>query len=147
VKDVTIKTYSDDGHRKQVIALWESVFAYNAPHNGPALSIDKKLEFNDGLFFVAVEGDVVVGTVMGGYDGHRGWIYSMAVAPAHRRKGVGAKLMAHAEQALIEKGCVKINLQILGGNESVVAFYEKLGYAVEQRVSMAKKISKNVPRT
>lgn len=145
VKNVTIKLYSDADHREQVIALWKTCFGYDAPHNHPALSINKKLEVNDGLFFVALEGDVVVGTAMGGYDGHRGWIYSMAVAPSHRRKGVGAQLMSHAEQALAKTGCVKINIQILEGNESVVAFYEKLGYTVEKRISMAKRMPQNLP--
>ena len=146
MKAVKIKPYSDADHRERVIALWKSVFSYDAPHNQPALSIDKKLEFDDGMFFVAVEGDAVVGTVMGGYDGHRGWIYSMAVAPSHRRKGVGALLMSHAEQALAKTGCVKINLQILEGNEAVVAFYAKLGYTVEKRISMAKRMPQNLPR-
>jgi ribosomal protein S18 acetylase RimI-like enzyme len=54
--------------------------------------------------------------------------------------------MAHAEEALIEKGCVKINLQIFEGNESVVTFYSKLGYAVEKRINMGKRIPKNAPR-
>jgi ribosomal protein S18 acetylase RimI-like enzyme len=132
-------------HRSQVVALWKSVFGYDTPHNDPGLAIDKKLEVNDGLLFVAVAGTTVVGTIMAGYDGHRGWLYSLAVAPAHRRQGIGSRLVCHAESALITKGCVKINLQILEDNASVAAFYAALGYALEKRISLGKRIPENVP--
>jgi ribosomal protein S18 acetylase RimI-like enzyme len=142
-----ITPYEDTVHRPQVVALWEQVFGYEAPHNKPSLAIDKKLAADDQLLFVALIDNAVVGTIMAGYDGHRGWIYSVAVAPSHRRQGVGSQLVCHAERALTRKGCVKINLQILEGNESVVAFYAKLGYAVEKRISMGKRIPENVPVT
>jgi ribosomal protein S18 acetylase RimI-like enzyme len=135
-----IRPYSDSAHRAQVIALWDAAFHYDAPHNKPALSIDRKVSFGDDLFFVAVSGDKVVGTIMAGYDGHRGWIYSVAVSPAHRRQGVGSQLVRFAEHALAEKGCVKINLQIMDGNEGVTAFYAALGFVVEKRVSMGKRL-------
>jgi ribosomal protein S18 acetylase RimI-like enzyme len=140
-----ITPYVDSVHRPQVVALWEKVFGYEAPHNKPGLAIDKKLAMDDQLFLVALIDHAVVGTIMAGYDGHRGWIYSVAVAPSHRRQGIGSRLVARAECALTRKGCVKINLQILEGNESVAAFYSKLGYAVEKRISMGKRIPENVP--
>jgi ribosomal protein S18 acetylase RimI-like enzyme len=87
---------------------------------------------------VAVEGDVIVGTAMAGYDGHRGWVYAVAVKPSHRRRGVGAALMARVEVALRAAGCPKLNLQVRASNRQAVAFYERLGYAVEDRVSMGK---------
>jgi len=142
-----IKPYVDSVHRSGVVALWEKVFGYEAPHNKPGLAIDKKLALDDQLFFVAMADNEIIGTIMAGYDGHRGWIYSVAVAPSHRRQGVGSRLVAHAERALIARGCVKINLQILEGNESVVAFYSKFGYAVEKRISMGKRIPENVPNS
>ena len=142
---MVIIPYEDSAHRNQVVALWEKVFGYESPHNQPSLAIDKKLAVDDQLFFVAVVDSEVVGTIMAGYDGHRGWIYSVAVAPSHRRQVIGSRLVAHAERALVGKGCVKINLQILEGNESVVAFYSNLGFAVEQRISMGKRIPENVP--
>jgi ribosomal protein S18 acetylase RimI-like enzyme len=142
----TITAYRNDVHREQVIALWESVFGYESKHNRPGLTIDKKREVDD-LFFVALNGPSVVGTVMCGYDGHRGWIYALAVAPSHRRHGIGSQLMAHAEDALRRKGCMKINLQILEENESVAAFYASLGYSVEKRVSMGKLLPENVPES
>ncbi len=142
---VAIEPFDNRIHREQVIALWESVFGYESAHSRPALAIDKKLAVNDGLFFVALAGAEVVGTVMAGYDGHRGWIYSVAVHPERRQQGIGTSLVAQAERALTERGCMKINLQIMQGNEGVTAFYTSLGYAVEQRVSMGKRIQKNIP--
>src|SRR6184192_2758048 len=136
METVRIEPYSDADNRAAVIALWKAIFGYEALHNEPALVIDKKIAVNDDLFFVARKGARIIGTVMAGYDGHRGWIYSVAVAPAHRRRGVGSQLVRHAEQALVGKGCVKINLQILEGNESVTAFYESLGFSIEKRISM-----------
>jgi ribosomal protein S18 acetylase RimI-like enzyme len=121
-----------------VIGLWRAVFNYNLPHHNPAASIRKKVAFQPELFFVATEGGEVTGTVMGGYDGHRGWIYSLAVAPSLQRKGTGTALVRHVERVLGELGCPKINLQVLAENAGVVAFYQKLGYRVEERVSMGK---------
>ncbi len=123
---------------ESVIALWKSVFAYSAPHNDPAAVIRQKLAVQRELFFVAVLDGVVVGTVMGGYDGHRGWVYSLAVSPSARRRGIGTALMRHLERELASRGCSKVNLQVLASNAETVAFYRKLGYAVEERVSMGK---------
>jgi ribosomal protein S18 acetylase RimI-like enzyme len=142
----TITPYQDASHRSQVIELWKTVFGYETKQNRPSLVIDKKREVDD-LFFVAVDGPTVVGTIMCGYDGHRGWIYSLAVAPSHRRQGIGSRLVSHAERELGRRGCVKINLQILEGNESVVAFYTSLGYRVEKRISMGKPLPENIPAT
>jgi len=141
----TIALYSDDAHRDQVVTLWNTVFGYETAHNRPDLVIAKKLAVNDQLFFVAIEGSTVIGTVMAGYDGHRGWLYSVAVAPTHRRQGIGTQLITHAERALAAKGCMKINLQIMAGNERVSEFYSALGYTIEPRVSMGKKLPENIP--
>ena len=143
--NTTITLYEDAAHRIQVIDLWEAVFGYESAHNRPDLVIDKKIEVDDQLFFVAISDNAVIGTIMAGYDGHRGWIYSVAVHPAHRKMGVGSQLVSHAERALTAKGCMKINLQITEGNEAVADFYTSLGYAVEKRVSMGKRIPANIP--
>jgi HAD superfamily hydrolase (TIGR01509 family) len=139
----SVTTFSNEAHRQQVIHLWETVFGYEAAHNTPSLAIDKKLQVQDGLFFVALVKGVVVGTILAGYDGHRGWLYSVAVHPAHRKQGHGTALIRHAERALTARGCMKINLQIIGGNEAVSGFYASLGYAIEPRVSMGKRIAEN----
>jgi ribosomal protein S18 acetylase RimI-like enzyme len=140
-----ITLFNNQAQRDQVIALWNTVFGYESAHNEPSLVIDTKLAADDGLFFVAIIDNQVIGTIMAGYDGHRGWIYSVAVHPEHRKQGIGSLLVSQAECALAERGCMKINLQIVAGNESVAAFYESLGYAVEQRVSMGKRIQENIP--
>ncbi|NWA85826.1 GNAT family acetyltransferase [Pseudomonas sp. D2002] len=140
-----IGPYRDRQHRAQVVALWQEAFGYDTAHNLPTLAIDKKLAVNDGLFFVATDKKAVVGSILAGYDGHRGWLYSVAVHSDYRRQGLGASLVRHAEQALTALGCMKINLQITGGNDAVVGFYEALGYGVEPRISMGKKIGVNIP--
>ena len=131
-------------HRDQLIELWQQVFGYTSAHNAPQFVIDKKLAAGDGLLFVAVAEGKVVGSIMAGYDGHRGWIYSVAVLPACRKRGLGSRLMQHAEEQLGSLGCPKINLQIMNGNEEVESFYRKLGYEAEPRISMGKKISTNI---
>lgn len=142
---VIFRPYNDATDRADVVALWHEAFHYGTAHNDPALVIDRKLAVKDQLFFVAAIGDSVVGTTMAGYDGHRGWIYSVAVSPSQRMCGIGSRLVACAESALTALGCVKINLQIADGNETVIGFYEKLGFAVEKRVSMGKRVPRNIP--
>lgn len=142
-----IGPYRDRLHRAQVATLWQAAFGYDTAHNRPELAIDKKLAVDDGLFFVATDKTAVIGTLMAGYDGHRGWLYSVAVHPDYRRQGLGASLVRHGEQALIALGCLKINLQITSGNEAVVGFYEALGYGVEPRISMGKNIAQNLPKS
>ena len=141
----TIRKYNDSTDRNGVITLWQTVFGYEAKHNEPSLSIAKKMATKDGMFFVAADATNIVGTVMAGYDGHRGWLYAVAVHPTPRRAGLGGKLVRVAEDALTAAGCIKINLQLLASNESTVAFYKSLGYTVEPRVSMGKVIKVNAP--
>ncbi len=90
--------------------------------------IAKKLERDPDLFLLAEDGGVVVGTVIGGYDGRRGLIYHLAVEQAYRRQGVGQMLMEEVEQRLRAKGCVKAYLLVKRGNEGVVHFYERRGW-------------------
>lgn len=145
MKDV-IRPFATQAHRTQIIKLWQRVFGYESARNAPPFVIDKKLAAGDGLFFVAEVGGEVVGSIMAGYDGHRGWIYALAVLPEYRMRGIGSRLVRHAEEQLRDLGCPKINLQILQGNEEVQAFYCKLGYQTEQRISMGKEIRENICR-
>jgi ribosomal protein S18 acetylase RimI-like enzyme len=140
----SIQRFDMSAHRDQVVELWQRAFGYSSPHNAPQFVIDKKQEAGDGLLFVAETDGRVVGSIMAGYDGHRGWLYSLAVLPEYRKRGIGSRLVRHAEQQLRELGCPKINLQILKGNEQVEAFYRKLGYEAEQRISMGKQIQENI---
>jgi ribosomal protein S18 acetylase RimI-like enzyme len=128
----------DESDEQDVIALWSRVFAYREPRNDPARVIRHKIAAQPELFFVAIVEGKTVGTVMGGYDGHRGWIYSLAVDPGHRKQKIGTALVRHVERALENQGCPKINLQVLPSNSATVDFYLKLGYRVEERISMGK---------
>ena len=93
---------------------------------------------------MAVNEQTVVGTVMAGYDGHRGWIYSIAVLSIHRKKGIGLALLTFAEKKLSSLGCMKINLQIMEGNDEVQGFYQANGYLIEKRISMGKRLNENI---
>ena len=136
----SIVLYVDSAHRAEVVRLWNDVFGYETSHNEPGLVIDRKLDVDDGLLFVALHDGHVVGTVMAGYDGHRGWIYSLAVDPKLRHQGCGSALLKTAEDALVARGCLKINLQVVQDNAEVQGFYESNGYAVEARISMGKRM-------
>ena len=139
-----ISPFENQKHCDQVISLWNEVFGYEAAHNLPQLVIDKKLEFGDGLFFVALKDKAVIGTIMSGYDGHRGWIYSIAVSPEYCHQGIGSLMLAFAERKLMALGCMKINLQIMDGNEVVENFYLANGYSTEKRISMGKSLQANI---
>jgi ribosomal protein S18 acetylase RimI-like enzyme len=134
-----IRAYQESDEQA-VITLWTEVLPDSAPHNDPATTIRKKLAVERDLFLVAEVDGTVVGTVMGGYDGHRGWVYAVAVKPRHRRQGIGRALIRQLEAALAGQGCLKVNLQVRTSNREVIAFYEKLGYSVEERVSMGKRL-------
>jgi ribosomal protein S18 acetylase RimI-like enzyme len=122
----------------EVISIWEQVFPDDRPHNQPAKVIHDKISVQDNLFFVAEHERKVIGTVLAGYDGHRGWLYSVAVDPDAHRTGTGKNLVDHALGALKAKGCSKVNLQIRTDNSQVVQFYESLGFELEERISMGK---------
>lgn len=129
----------EDGHFAQVDALWRAEFPNDPERNRATQAIPKKLAQADGLFWVALDnGGDVIGTIMAGWDGHRGWLYSVAVTPAHRHEKVGSALVRTALDALRARGCVKVNLQVRSSNKAVVQFYETLGFAVEPIVSMGR---------
>ena len=121
--------------RQPVIDLWTSVFNDKQPHNSPARMIDAKLAVDD-LIFVALLDTQVVGSCMAGYDGHRGWLYAVAVVPQYRRNGTGAALVKEAIAALNSLGCIKVNLQIRSHHRQVADFYQALGFNIEDRLSM-----------
>jgi ribosomal protein S18 acetylase RimI-like enzyme len=121
--------------RNSLIELWQRVFPDDPPHNEPSKVIEAKLAIDD-LIFLAESKNKIIGACMGGYDGHRGWLYAVAVSPEHRRIGTGTQLVKHVMHVLKELGCIKVNLQIRSTNTEVAAFYESLGFASEDRLSM-----------
>lgn len=127
-----------------LVALWQRCSltrAWNDPHK----DIRRKLAVRPDWFLVGLLGDEVVGSVMAGYEGHRGWINYLAVAPELRRRGLGRALMAEAERLLMAAGCPKINLQVRSTNAEVIAFYQSLGYAIDDVVSLGKRLEEDRP--
>ena len=135
-----ISQYTDE-HFAGVEALWREAFPNDAPWNEASTAIAEKMRFQPDLMLVALEGLLVAGSVMAGYEGHRGWISRIAVLRAHRHKRIGQKLLSEAERRLAALGCIKINLQVVETNSAVVRFYEEAGYEIEPRISMSKRLS------
>ncbi len=121
--------------RNSLIDLWKTTFPDTPSHNQPDKIIDAKLAVDD-LIFVAEQDGALIGSCMAGYDGHRGWLYAVAVLEEYRRKGIGAELVNTAMAALKELGCIKVNLQIRATKTKVAAFYKSLGFETEERLSM-----------
>jgi len=122
-----------------VVALWE-VCGLTRPWNDPRKDIARKLTVQPELFLVGTVDSELMATAMAGFDGHRGWVNYLAMAPGHRRQDHGRTLMAEAERLLVERGCPKLNLQIRSTNSEVIAFYRSLGYAQDDVVSLGKRL-------
>jgi len=120
-----------------VVSLWRECDLLR-PWNDPHRDIRYKLQVQPEMFLVGVLGTDIVVTVMAGYEGHRGWINYLAVSPRHRGKGFGRAIMAEAERMLKQAGCPKINLQVRASNRAAIGFYERLGYRVDEVVSLGK---------
>ncbi|KLU22359.1 acetyltransferase [Caballeronia mineralivorans PML1(12)] len=134
----------DERDTQAVLALWSEAFPEYAtpgkPQRDPRLSIRNKLAMQPELFFVGWLNERLIGTVMAGYDGHRGWLYSLAVAEDQRGNGYGRALVEHAERALACIGCPKLNLQIMANKPEAQGFYAKLGYQMDEVVSFGKRL-------
>lgn len=122
-----------------VIALWtacELTRSWNDPHK----DIARKLSEQPEMFLVGEIDGALIASVMAGYDGHRGWLNYLAVSPAYQGRSFGRQMVAEAERLLTRRGCPKLNLQVRATNAAVLAFYGKLGYAVDDVVSMGKRL-------
>ena len=122
-----------------VIALWHAC-GLTRPWNNPQLDIARKLSTQPELFLVGTVGATLIATAMVGFDGHRGWVYYLAVAVSHRKLAIGRALMHEAERLLTERGCPKLNLLVRSSNVDVIAFYRSLGYAQDDVVSLGKRL-------
>ena len=122
-----------------VILLWEKCDLLR-PWNDPAKDIRRKLEIQPEMFIVGVLNEELVATAMAGYEGHRGWVNYLAVAPEHQGKGFGRAIMAEAEKLLEQAGCPKVNVQVRGTNSSAIDFYRRIGYRIEDVVGLGKRI-------
>jgi len=135
---IKIKPYHKN-QQSEVIQLWNGC-GLVISSNDPIKDIQRKLKVRPELFLVAVSGKKLIGTVMAGYEGHRGWINYLAVDPTRRKLGIGRKLMVAAEKRLKRAGCPKINLQIRENNVQVQAFYKRIGFARDKVVSYGKRL-------
>jgi ribosomal protein S18 acetylase RimI-like enzyme len=127
------------GDTEAIVALWQEC-GLTRPWNDPYEDIALKVDFQPELFLVGTLADRVVATVMAGYEGHRGWINYLGVSPDYQRQGIGSQIMAAAEKALRDLGCVKINLQVRETNQAVIAFYRELGFSDDHVLGMGKRL-------
>ncbi|MGD8545241.1 MAG: GNAT family acetyltransferase [Candidatus Bathyarchaeota archaeon] len=131
----------DPRYQKAVVDLWEKC-GLVIPQNEPVEDIQKKLDFQPELFFIALLDSQLVGSIMVGYEGHRGWINYLAVLPSFQRRGYGRKLVNKAIDELKKIGCLKLNLQVRKSNAPVVEFYRHLGFKEEERISLGMRLRK-----
>ena len=136
--ELEIRPY-EEGDREAVVALWRAS-GLVVPWNDPVRDIERKLRVQSEMFLVALLDGSLVATVMAGYEGHRGWINYLAVAPQCRRQGLGRRMMDAAEARLLAMGCPKINLQIRKSNVSAVDFYRSIGFIEDESISMGKRL-------
>jgi ribosomal protein S18 acetylase RimI-like enzyme len=122
-----------------VVALWQAC-GLTRPWNDPQQDIATKLTTQPELFLVGTLDATLMASAMVGFDGHRGSVYYLAVDPAHQRAGHGRALMREAERLLAERGCPKLNLQVRNDNTEVIDFYRRLGYTVEERTNLGRRL-------
>ena len=122
-----------------MITLWQAC-GLTRPWNNPVLDIQRKLLVQPELFLVGERDGQIVATAMAGFDGHRGWINYLGVAPEHRRKGLARALVERAEILLRERGCPKLNLQVRSDNAEALGFYASLGYGQDAVLSLGKRL-------
>jgi ribosomal protein S18 acetylase RimI-like enzyme len=122
-----------------VVALWRAA-GLTRPWNDPYRDIERKLAVQPELFLVAEDADAVVGTAMAGYDGHRGWLYYLAVSPDRQGSGIGTALVREVEERLLALGCPKLNLQVRGGDERLLAYYRGLGFASDDAAGLGHRL-------
>ena len=124
---------------EEVITLWERCDLLR-PWNDREMDIERKLNHDPDLFLVAEVGGEVVGSVMGGYDGHRGSAYYLGVHPDYRGRGIANALINRLEKKLIARGCPKIQLVVREDNDTVIEMYEKLGYEIQNVTNLGKRL-------
>ena len=139
--DFQIDTYRDCD-QSGMIALWQACELI-VPWNNPGTDIARKTGDSPDLFFTGRVGELLIASCMAGYDGHRGWIYFMAVHPDFRRRGYAAQLVSHTEARLIELGCPKLELMVRKSNQSIIAFYQAIGFDLDPVVVLSKRLQQD----
>ncbi|MCY1670128.1 GNAT family acetyltransferase [Novosphingobium sp. SL115] len=135
---ITIRV-AEPADRESLVALWEAA-GLTRPWNDPRADFDMALGRDRSTILLACENKAVSGSVMVGFDGHRGWVYYLAVAPEKRGFGIGRMLMLEAEQWLKAIGCPKIQLMVRGDNNVARGFYAALGYDLQDVVTLGRRL-------
>jgi len=130
------------GDTEAVIALWQNC-ELTRPWNNPEADFAKAIENPTSDILLLTECETLIATIMVGYDGHRGWVYYLAVHPDHRRKGLGKRMMEAAEAWLRERGAPKIQLMVRSANADVIAFYEALGLERQDVVTLGRRLDED----
>jgi ribosomal protein S18 acetylase RimI-like enzyme len=127
----------EDADVAAVIALWQRC-GLTRPWNDPAADIALARRGSNAAVLLGRDSDAVVASVLVGHDGHRGWVYYVAVDPQYRKKGLGRAIMVAAEEWLRARGILKLQLMVRPDNIQVQAFYETLDYDEQERIVYAK---------
>ena len=136
-----MKTEAASVHdRSAVIALWQAA-GLTRPWNDPGSDFDLALSNPTSAVLIARDGDAVIGSVMTGFDGHRGWVYYLATDPDHLKRGIGRALMAAAEDWLRQRGCPRLRLMVRGDNLAARVFYRAIGYDDQDVVVMGRNLA------
>lgn len=129
----------NNADKDSIIQLWKEC-GLVVPWNNPELDIERKLNENSEEILVGIIDKIIVASAIVGYDGHRGWVYYLAVHPNYQRRGFGEQIMQFAEKHLLKVGCPKINIMVRKSNLDVISFYEAIGYKLENVVTLGKRL-------
>ena len=127
------------GDQDAIVELWQRC-GLVVPWNNPLTDIARKMADSPDLFFTGRIDGKLVASCMAGYDGHRGWIYFLAVASSDQRKGFAAQLVAHVEAQLVELGCPKLELMVRDTNREVIEFYQAIGFNLDPVRVLSKRL-------
>ncbi|MEE9572521.1 MAG: GNAT family acetyltransferase [Candidatus Neomarinimicrobiota bacterium] len=133
-----IRSYRESD-KDDVIQLWKECELV-VPWNDPQSDIERKQTVQSELFLIGLMDEEIVATAMAGYDGHRGWVYYLAVKPKYQQQGIGEKMMNKAEHALLKLGCPKLNIMVRTTNSDVINFYKAVGYKIDGVTTMSKRL-------
>ena len=138
MSNITIRPYSETD-LNSIVSLWE-ICELSRPWNDPIKDIERKLTVQRDLFLILEKDGEILGSVMGGYDGHRGSVNYLGIHPDHKNEGLGKLLMNRIEEELIKMGCPKINLMVRNSNLDVHEFYRVIGYEEQEVVVFGKRL-------
>ena len=129
----------EENDREAVISLWERC-GLIVPWNDPSADIDRKIRVHPELFLIGEEDQEIMATAMGGYDGHRGWVYYLAVAEDRRGRGCGRKMIDYLADLLKQRGCAKFNVMVRSANLEVIDFYGRAGFTADEVVCLSRRL-------